>query len=290
MTTQHQADLYLLPHTSQYPSLIHSKEDLESVLLVPSTFTSKSEWDLVVPFFLAKGKYHLLIPDFSFYGENVSPDAAVVRSQQLFSIRETSALLAHLIRKTAIKGKAKIVGLSLGAIIAISVASLYSDVVNDAVFVSGYEVYPHLDPAGIAPYGLWVINRIERLVPIRIIRWAMDGADIQQELRSGTNGSLSFCREIIRCLSGVDSWPPIPWPSRTMIVAAGKKNWFLPSADHPEDAKKLADIGKIMNDRTVAVVHPLMRHPWNRQAPGLFAEAVWTWFENGKVKEGFQHL
>lgn len=115
----------------------------------------------------------------------------------------------------------------------------------------------------------------------------MDGADLQQELRSG---SLSFCREIIRCLSGVDSWPPIPWPSRTMIVAAGKRNWFLPSADHPEDAKKLADIGKIMNGRTVAVVHPLMRHPWNRQAPELFAEAVWTWFEKGRLTEGFQHL
>lgn len=108
MTTQHQADLYLLPHTSQYPSLIHSKEDLESVLLVPSTFTSKSEWDLVVPFLLAKGKYHLLIPDFSCYGENVSDDAAVARPQQLFSVREISALLAHLIRKTAIKGRQRL--------------------------------------------------------------------------------------------------------------------------------------------------------------------------------------
>lgn len=290
MVTQHQEDLHLLPHTSQYPSLIHNKEELDSVLLVPSTFTSKSEWDLVVPFLLAKGKYHLLIPDFSCYGEIVSPDATAPRSQQSFSVRESSALLAHLIRKFANKKKAKIVGLSLGAIIAISVASLYPDVVNDSVFVSGYEVYPHLDPAGIAPYGLWAINRIERLVPTSIIRWAMDGIDVQ-EVRSSINGSsLSLCREIIRSLSGVDSWPPKPWPSRTLIVAAGKKNWFLPTADHPEDAKKLADIGKLMNNRTVAVVHPLMRHPWNRQAPEYFAEAIWTWFEEAKVKEGFQHL
>lgn len=291
MATRHQVDLYLLPHTSLYPSFIHKKEDLESILLVPSTFTSKSEWDLVLPFLLAKGKYHLVIPDFSCYGESVSADVATGRTRQLFSIRESSALLAHLIRKVAINGKAKIVGLSLGAIIAISVASLYPDVVNDAVFVSGYEVYPNLDPAGIAPYGLWAINKIERLVPTSLIRWAMDGADVQQELRSGTNGSsIAVCREIIRCLSGVDSWPPIPWPSRTMVVAAGKKNWFLPSADHPEDAKKLADIGKVMNDKTVAVVHPLMRHPWNRQAPEYFAEAIWTWFEKGKVEEGFHHL
>lgn len=117
----------------------------------------------------------------------------------------------------------------------------------------------------------------------------MDGADVQHELRFVTNGSsVTVCREIIRCLSGVDSWPPIPWASRTMVVAAGKNKWFLPSADHPEDGKKLA--GKVMNDRTVAMVHPLMRHRWNRQAPEYFSEAIWTWFETGKVKERFHHL
>ncbi|CUM56975.1 unnamed protein product [Debaryomyces tyrocola] len=51
MATQHQRNLYLLSHSSQYTSLIHSKVDLESVLFVPSAFISRIEFDFSVPFF-----------------------------------------------------------------------------------------------------------------------------------------------------------------------------------------------------------------------------------------------
>lgn len=290
MNPINQTDSFLIPHNSHYPSPIDNETTLETVLLVPSTFATQSEWDLVVPFLLAKGKYHLIVPDFSCFREKTTPGLAIANFSQPFTIQNASSLLAHLVTEVAIDGRAKVVGLSLGAIIAIGVASIHPEIVNGAVFVSGYEVYPHLSSGGMAPYGLWLLNRLETLIPSTVVSWAMDGADLQKNLQPESKNGLSLCKEIIRCLSGIDSWPPKPWPSRTMVVAAGKKNWYLPSADRADDAKKLAEVGKCMNNSTVAVVHPLMRHPWHRQAPELFAEAAWIWFEEGRIKEGFNLL
>jgi hypothetical protein len=50
------------------------------------------------------------------------------------------------------------------------------------------------------------------------------------------------------------------------------------------------EIGRERNPGTIAVIHPAMRHPWNRQAPMLFAETARAWFEEGEIPSGFEKL
>jgi len=73
-------------------------------------------------------------------------------------------------------------------------------------------------------------------------------------------------------------------------VYCAVKSGIVPSADHPEDAVKYRDIGRKGNAETVAFTHPLMRHPWNRQDPELFAKAARSWFEGEALPEGFVKL
>jgi pimeloyl-ACP methyl ester carboxylesterase len=306
-------DLYLLPHTAVDPS--DGQVATATILFIHGAFSSRGEWDLVVPFLgtASKENYHLLLPDLLCHGEAKGEQQPGDSSSQDenrddrqshagFSVRHSSKLLAHLIRQKAIGGRAKIVGLSLGAILAIDLASTFPDVVDEAVFVSGYEVFPALSSSGLAPYGLWMMKRIENAAPRSLVKWLMDGADIHggsdsEEPKSQSevkhNGSsLALCRDIVAAISGSGSgqgWPPQPWPARTLIVVAGKRG-ILPSNDHPEDAKKLAGIGRELNADTVAMTHPLMRHPWNIQDPKLFAETTCAWFERRPIPDGFEPL
>lgn len=296
---------YLLPHSSLDPP--NGQVATATILLIHGAFSSRGEWDLVVPFLKTASdvNYHLLLPDLPCHGaakvvppgDSLSPDDKDVRQPQAaFSVRHSSSLVAHLIRQKAIGGRAKIVGMSLGAIVAVDLASTFPDVVDEAVFVSGYEIFPGLSPSGLAPYGLWMMKRIERAAPRSLVKWLMDGADIKGGSSSEDpsevkqNGSsLALCRDMVAAISGSgpqQEWPPPSWPARTLIIAAGKRS-ILPTSDHPEDAKRLAGIGRELNADTVAMTHPLMRHPWNCQDPKLFAETTCAWFERRPVPDGF---
>lgn len=240
-----------------------------TVVLIHGAIISSTDWDLVKPHL---HDYHLLIPDSPGHG----------RSAHLsFSVESAAGHIARLISDQAKGGKAHIVGHSLGSKVAIRIAEKYPDVVHTAL-VSGYEVYPGLSSAA-TPYLFWTMNKINDSIPRPIIRWAMDGTDL------GRTPKVPF--SLYRQISEVTSsfWPQ-PWPARTLVIAAGKGEWYLPSYDHPDDAKKLAGIGHEKNARTTAVTHPLMRHPWNRQAPALFAETARAWIEGEKLPDGFVPL
>ena len=87
-------------------------------------------------------------------------------------------------------------------------------------------------------------------------------------------------------MTETEKWPE-PWSARTLIVAAGKGG-IVPSRDHPYDAVKLMEIGRRGNGETRAVIHGRMRHPWNRQAPELWAETARAWFERGRCWRGLR--
>lgn len=263
----------ILPHDSVNP------EAEQTILLIHGAFTSRKDWDLVEPFLSTS--YHLLIPDL--------PSHGAAKDIRPFSKPICVSYLATLIRKRAHNGRAHIIGHSLGAKVAIDLVCAHPNLV-ETVFISGYEVYPSLSTSSWLPYGVWTMNRIESLVPRPAIRWLMDGTDIQRT--NLDTCTVQLCRDMCARMgsegTGDEGWPK-PWKARTLIVAAGKAG-ILPTADHPHDAVRLAKLGREANPETRAVTHPDMRHPWNRQAPELWARTARAWIEKTGLPEGFVDL
>lgn len=125
-------------------------------------------------------------------------------------------------------------------------------------------------------------------MPRALIAYLMDGAIIPRpDLDTVT---LKLCRQVAAPMFGDGGGWPAPWSANTLVVAAGKRG-LLPTADHPEDARRLAEIGRTGGGaETMAVTHSAIRHPWNRQMPLLFADCVRRWVEEGEVATGFERL
>ncbi|KAJ5159010.1 Alpha/Beta hydrolase protein [Penicillium coprophilum] len=261
--------------TSDPPELHHTvfnPTGQTTVVLIHGALVSGLYWDLVIP--NLPSSYHLLVPDLPGHGRSHAP----------FSVDLSARLIADIIRTHAINGSAHIIGHSLGAQVAIRLASSNPDVVN-SIFVSGFEIFPQTSLTPYIPYAAWAMPRVENCLPRSLIRWAMDGADIPRIDTSVC--TLDLCRQIVSPETPTQ-WPS-PWRARTLIVAAGKGG-FIPTNDHPHDAVKLMKIGRELNAETVAYTHLSMRHPWNRQEPQIFAETAEAWFERKELPGGFVKL
>lgn len=247
-----------------------SKADRPTILLIHGAFTTAADWKCVISHL--DQSFQILAPDLPGHGSAGGP----------FTLDNAADALHTLIQESAVGNKAHIVGHSLGAQVAIRLAEKYPSVVDHMV-ISGFEIYPSLPSSDRLSYILWTMNRVENLVPRSAIRWLMDGTDIGR-----LSPSLELCRQVAETMKTASY--PTAWPAPTLIIAAGRGG-LVPSYDHPEDAKKLASIGREMNDKTLAVTHPLMRHPWNRQDPLLFANTVRGWIGGQYgVPMGFERL
>lgn len=260
-----------LPHREQV------KDGSSTVVFIHGAFVNSSSWDMVTAHLPPDPGYHVVIPDL--------PSHGIASHIKPFSISTAAQLISELIRRRAHNSVAKLVGLSLGADVALRIASDFPDVVDGAVFVSGASTpIPKAEKTAASqylPHAAWLSQRIEWLVPRPMIRSLMDGAEFPRQPLS--NCSLELNKQIF---APVDSKWPSPWPARTLIVAAGKRG-LLPTDDNADTARTLAEIGRKGNEETLAVVHYGMRHPWSLQAPELFASAVDVWFKEGRTLPGF---
>lgn len=264
-----------LPHREQ------NKTGKSTIVFIHGAFDNSVSWDIVTPHLPKASNYHILLPDL--------PSHGIASATKPFSITVAAHLISELIARRAHNGVAKLVGLSLGADVALRVVSDFPSVVdNNGVFVSGAStpIPPEQKTAmsQYLPHAAWLSQRIEWLVPRPLIRSLMDGAEFPRQNLS--NLPLELNKQIF---APEDSKWPSPWPAKTLIVAAGKRG-LLPTDDNADTARRLAEIGREGNEGTRAVVHYGMRHPWSRQAPELFAEAVHAWFCEGRILEGFVPL
>ncbi|KAI4688371.1 hypothetical protein J4E81_007967 [Alternaria sp. BMP 2799] len=243
-----------------------NRDSNSTILFIHGAFVDAHDWELVVPHIQG---YHLLLPDCPGHGHS---------SNISFSIETSAEHIARLIEAEAIGGRAHVVGHSLGASIAVCLAANYPHVV-ESLFVSGYSEAP-VSKAPLLRYLLWASNRMENAIPRPWIRWLMDGTD----LRRTNTPSLSLCTQIAQSDSAAARLHP--WSARTLIIVAGKGG-LVPSSDSPVAARKLVKIGKENDISTLAYTHPGMRHPWNRQAPRLWAETVVAWVEGKELPAGF---
>ncbi|KAF2484183.1 Alpha/Beta hydrolase protein [Neohortaea acidophila] len=245
-----------------------------TVLMIHGALRSGDDWDLIVPHL--PRDYHLLIPDLPGHGQS--------KDILPFSKKLSARLLADLIRKKALNGRAHVIGFSLGAGIGVQLISQYPDLI-DVVFLSGYGAVS-APPSAVAAV-LWAQERGEALLPKSMISWLMDGTDLSSS--GSTVPSYALCRSIADNIHAGEE--PSPWPARTLIVAAGKSG-ILPTADNADAARRLREIASTVQPvgQTKAYTHRQMRHPWCRQAPQLFAQTATMWFEHGTVPEGFEEL
>ncbi|KXT14163.1 hypothetical protein AC579_9272 [Pseudocercospora musae] len=224
-------------------------------------------------------EHHVLLPDLPSHG----------RSHEIkpFSLDHAADLLADLIRSKAHDQKAHVIGHSLGASVAIRLATQYPDLIR-LVLVSGITKLPRSWFTPYLPRAIWLNIRFEYTIPRAVTRWLMDGTDLQRPNLS--LGDIELARQIFRdsLSSDADQWPQ-SWPAKTLIVAA-TKGGIVPSNDNAEVARKMAEIAAELNPDTLAIEHPLMRHPWPRQDPALFAELVEAWLGNKPFPKGFKLL
>lgn len=267
----------------RYRTLPHQERNqggTQTVIFIHGAFEDSRSWDVVLPHLPQDSNYHLILPDL--------PSHGVASHIKPFSVTIAALLVSKLIARLAPNGKAKLVGLSLGADVALRIASDYPEVVEGAVFVSGASTpSSRRNTSTLSPYlphAAWLSQRIEWLAPRSLIRYLMDGTNMPRA--NLARCSLDLNRQIF---SPTDSKWPSPWPTKTLIVAAGKGG-LIPSQDNADTARRLAEIGRQANEGTLAVGHQWMRHPWSRQAPALFAAAVDAWFKKGEVIDGFEVL
>ncbi|KAI7239788.1 hypothetical protein KC330_g1720 [Hortaea werneckii] len=262
-------DERILPFTEE------NRNENVTILLIHGALSNDEEWNMVTPHLT---NYHLLIPDLPGHGK-----ASAIRP---FSKHLAAKLIANTITQHAKDGKAHIIGISLGAYIAIDLAVRYPAVVRD-MFISGIKVLPILR-GPLVPYLMYLNCNLQKLIPKTLIDQAMDGTDVH--CATSTKLSVSLCREVLYAISLADDncWPD-PWKARTMIVCAGKSD-LLPTNDSEADTVHMRDIARTLNPETIAVVNPQIRHPWNRQKPELFAQAAKAWFEREEIPDDFRQL
>lgn len=234
-----------------FPHQERNKSGTQSVIFIHGAFENSSSWEVVLPHLPQDSNYHLILSDL--------PSHGVASHIKPFSVTIAALLVSKLIARLGHNGKAKLVGLSLGADVALRIASDYPKVVDGAVFVSGASTpSSRRNTSTFSPYlphAAWLSQRIEWLAPRALIRYLMDGTDMPRA--NLARCSLDLNRQIS---SPTDSKWPSPWPAKTLIVAAGKGG-VIPSQDNAGTARRLAEIGRQGNEGTLAVGHQYMRHP-----------------------------
>jgi pimeloyl-ACP methyl ester carboxylesterase len=143
-----------------------NRDGKATILLIHGAFASRHEWDAVASYLQ---DCHLLLPDLPAHGE--------AKHLQPFSKSKAASLLADLIRARGKEGKAHVVGSSLGAYVAVELASKHPDLVNEA-FVSGFKIFPTTAlKSAVAPRAMWLDHQVPKLMPKSMYRWLMDGVD-----------------------------------------------------------------------------------------------------------------
>jgi pimeloyl-ACP methyl ester carboxylesterase len=262
-----------------YISLNSSPNATATIFLIHGAGSSPVEYKLVTPYVPAH--YHILIPSLPGHGSSthIKP----------FTLPLTCELLASLIRTRAKNSQAHIVGVSLGAHVALYLAAHYPDIVL-TMFVSGYGRLPPPNKyvAPLLPYLVSGGRHVQNALPRSLVRYFMDGAEIDLEGTGVCN--VQLCRDIIAVLCSTDEIAPVK--ARTLVVAATKRG-VVPSNDSVEDAMM---VGRIVmskgggNAESHVVEMKNMRHPWDMQAPQLFARCVVAWVEGRQLPEDMEGL
>ncbi|KAF2792224.1 alpha/beta-hydrolase, partial [Melanomma pulvis-pyrius CBS 109.77] len=238
--------------------------------------TCHMEFSRVTPF-LSKD-YDLILVDL--------PGHSGSRDILPFSLDNAVNALAHLVSTKVAGGRAHVVGLSLGGVVALEFARRRPELVL-SLFCTGF--------APLSGYRQWFISRPRLLGGIEILSgkfttewlfWAYIGVEpfpkLREEMRrnhsmellsAGYGACTEVTMESVAEIRGV----------RIAIVAGGKK----------DDVEQTRETGKVLanaNPECKAFVVRDAVHLWDLQLPELFAQGVRAWVEGSEMPKEFELL
>jgi pimeloyl-ACP methyl ester carboxylesterase len=217
-------------------------------------------------------EFHCLAPDLPEHGE--SADIAP------FEVHDTIQRLSALIRDAGPTGRAHLVGLSLGGVIAQALMVQAPEVV-DRVILSGTAA-----PLGKALFALLkvqlALNRlILPLIPnrqlARLMRWQFGipvehSTMLEDDIRKVAPAALM--RLVLAAYSGIVT--PSHQCSPVLVVVGENENWV---------ARRMASRLKTTIPGATAVIAPGVGHVWNLEAPQLFADLVRAWVTDSPLPQ-----
>lgn len=204
--------------------------------------------------------YHCLAPDLPEHGQSTEIG--------LLTLKNTSQVLANLIREKTSDGHAHIIGLSLGGLAALGLLRDVPEVI-DHLLVSGCGTAARLGPL-IATASLLGKPLLSLLNPAPLLRLALRQSEIpqpyldvlQEDLHHlQPEAILHFAAEFVKMQVPQSVTAPI------LVTVGQKEDVMMKRA-----ARRL---GRALPAR--AVMAPGVGHIWNLEAPDLFTQTVRAW-------------
>jgi pimeloyl-ACP methyl ester carboxylesterase len=233
----------------------------ETILFIHTLFSSSKEWDSTALSIMdmswkKMGKpYHILLPSLQIH--------------QISNLDNCLVSLSNLIVTKAKYQKAHIVGLGIGAHLAIHLAWRYPQLVK-TVNGSGFVGFPKMiEP--LLPYGIYIAQNYNVLFTKK------------------SSLSLAECRGVADIL--LSSKNVFGLPMRALIIVGLRRVLFGQPADSSTVAKNFASV---FTGRTQVKGGLCMGHCWNRDHPETYAAMVLTSINNrpwaAKLKKEFIDL
>jgi pimeloyl-ACP methyl ester carboxylesterase len=263
-----------------------------TLLLIHGAMSSHHEWELVSqnPHLMA---FHLLIPDLPAHGQSTSTSIS-------FTIPNTAALMADLVAKHARNGKASIVGMSLGAYVAIYMAGKTPEIIGEnGMFLSGCgQSWPQHGSWTMWAYGLFPFlrNSILSGIPKASCNWIFKkaGLDVNERLYEDMKARSTYqlAQSVMEALTEVGSsaantegWKVAceSVQARACVVAGILE-------DREEECRLRGQQLRIGNSGSKAFKVEGKGHGWNLQDAELFALGIRSWMNYEPMPDGYDEI
>ncbi|MFN8439213.1 MAG: alpha/beta hydrolase [Caldilineaceae bacterium] len=223
-------------------------------------------------------KYQLpLLSDFTCFTPDL-PGHGANNQQRWQSMDESAAQIAALIRKQTPQGRAHVVGLSLGAQVALRLACNTPEVVDHLV-CSGLNVIPIAKSSPL----FWLIKLTAPLSKIRfLVRATAKQLRIPEvDLETFVQHALLTSEQVIAAAGSENSAYDLPANAKFMtcptLVVAGERE----VTQIQQSLIKLKEGLPNVEIRTA----PGVGHSWNCEKPELFAQMVRAWVSGEELPE-----
>ncbi|KAF4952696.1 hypothetical protein FGADI_6586 [Fusarium gaditjirri] len=247
-----------------------------TVILLHGLLNSHLEWSYVITFL---SDYHIIAPDIS--GHSRSRDILPA------NISSSADRVAVLIGRHAHGGRAHVVGLSMGAFIALRVGRQHPELVLSAIVTAGHPMEGHW--AWVARYPsitYYAMLMLLELVPTwlyMLVAVKCRGMRRHEELLEEMRHNRRW--EVIRAVDmGLLElkWEDIrTLPVKTLAIAA----------EGIDDVEAVRRMGREMpiEGSLGAVVRGAV-HTWNLQKPKLFSDVIRAWIEQSALPASLENL